>query len=114
MERRNARVGFEQARHAVPLEGDAGKFGERLDDVEIAQRRHFEKCHVVFGSVMFGQCLAHLTLVSEVESIADQNFWDAGSMLIDLIFRKDPKGFPIKKFVSKKRRSIIGGIRGEL
>ena len=48
---------------------------------------------------MFGQCLAHLTLVSEVESIADQNFWDAGSMLIDLIFRKDPKGFPIKKFV---------------
>ena len=57
---------LEQTRHAVALKRDAREFGERLYDIKVTKRRHFEKSHVVLRGVMLGQSLAYLTLVGEV------------------------------------------------
>ena len=84
LQRKDAGVGFEQAGHPVTLQGDAREFGERLDDVEVAQRRHFEEGHVTLGGVMLCQRLAHLTFVSQMKTVSHQDLRYSRSMLIDL------------------------------
>ena len=84
LERGDASGRLEQTRHAIALKRDARKFGERLDDIKVAKRRHFEESHVVLSGVMFRQCLAYLTLVGEVKTIAHENLRYTRSVFVHL------------------------------
>ena len=84
LERGDASGRLEQTRHAIALKRDARKFGERLDDIKVAKRRHFEESHVVLSGVMFRQCLAYLTLVGEVKTITHENLRYTRSVFVHL------------------------------
>lgn len=74
-------VGPPELLHAVPHQHDARQLGERLDDVEVAQRTHLEERHPVLlgvGSRLLG---GDLPLEGQVQTVAHEDPRHTRSML---------------------------------
>ena len=74
-------VGLPELLHAVPHEDDPGQLGERLNDVEVAQRADLEEGHAVLLGVGAGLLRGHLPLKGQVEPVPHQDPWDPWCML---------------------------------
>lgn len=65
----------------MPHEDDARQLCERLDDVEVAERTHFEEGHGVLLGVGASLLCGNLTLKRQVQPVPHQDPRNPGSML---------------------------------
>lgn len=64
--------------HAVPHQHDARQLGERLDDVEVAQRAHLKEGHAVFLGVRPRLLRGDLALEGQMQPVTyedPRNTW---------------------------------------
>lgn len=74
-------VGPPELLHAVPHQDDARQLRERLDDIEVAQRAHFEKRHAVLLGVRPGLLCGNLPLEGQMQSVTYEDSRHARRML---------------------------------
>lgn len=80
-------VGPPEFLHSMPHQHDAWKFGERLDDVEVAQRTDLEEGHAVLFRISSCLFRRHLSLEGEMQPVAHQdpgNAWGVLSETTDI------------------------------
>lgn len=65
----------------MPHEDDPGELGERLGDVEVAQRADLKEGDAQLLGVHLGLLRGHLTLVGQVKAVPHQDLRHSWSML---------------------------------
>lgn len=108
-------VGPPQSLHAVSHQDDASELGERLGDVEVAQRADLEEGDAQLLRVHLRLLRGHLTLVRQVEAVPNQDLGHPRGMLIYLF---DPsvdaiKGPAVGDVVHENNSLCSPGIRSE-